>query len=81
MIVRSVASDLRWDYTAVGMPTHVAARMEQLAAPGSIVITSETLAQVASLVDVRTLGRVAVKGLADGIEAWELLGLRPTAAR
>jgi class 3 adenylate cyclase len=76
VIVRSVASDLRWDYTAVGMPTHVAARMEQLATPGSIVITAETLAQVEPLIDVRALGRMAVKGLADGVEAYEVLGLR-----
>ena len=76
VIVRSVASDLRWDYTAVGMPTHVAARMEQLATPGSIVITAETLAPVESLVDVRPLGRVVVKGLAEGVEAYEVLGLR-----
>jgi class 3 adenylate cyclase len=76
VIVRSVASDLRWDYTAVGMPTHVAARMEQLATSGSIVITAETLAQVESLVDVRPLGRVVVKGLAEGVDAYEVLGLR-----
>jgi len=74
VIVRSVASDLRWDYTAVGMPTHVAARMEQLAAPGSIVITAETLAQIEAGVDVRPLGRVVVKGLTDGVEAYEVLG-------
>jgi class 3 adenylate cyclase len=76
VIVRSVASDLRWDYTAVGMPTHVAARMEQLASPGSIVITADTLAQIESRVDVRPLGRVMVKGLADGVEAYEVLGPR-----
>src|SRR5262249_4414474 len=76
VIVRSVASDLRWDYTAVGIPTHVAARMEQLATPGSIVITAETLIQAEPVVDVRPLGRVAVKGLADGVEAYEVLGLR-----
>ena len=74
VIVRSVASDLRWDYTAVGMPTHIAARMEQLATPGSIVITAETLAQIGSQVDVRALGRVVVKGLAEGVEAYEVLG-------
>jgi class 3 adenylate cyclase len=77
VIVRSVASDLRWDYTAVGMPTHVAARMEQLAMPGSTIITAETLAHVEPLVDVRALGRVAVKGLAEGVEAYEVVGLRP----
>ena len=74
VIVRSVASDLRWDFTAVGMPTHVAARMEQLATPGSIVITAETLAQIGPQVDVRALGRVVVKGLAEGVEAYEVLG-------
>ena len=68
------ASDLRWDYTAVGMPTHVAARMEQLATPGSIVITAETLAQIEARVDVRPLGRVVVKGLTEGVEAYEVLG-------
>jgi len=73
VIVRSVASDLRWDYTAVGIPTHVAARMEQLATPGSIVITAETLAQIGSMVDVRPLGRVVVKGLTESVEAYEVV--------
>jgi class 3 adenylate cyclase len=58
------------------MPTHVAARMEQLATPGSIVITAETLAPIEPLVDVRPLGRVTVKGLAEGVDAYEVLGLR-----
>jgi class 3 adenylate cyclase len=76
VIVRAVASDLRWDYTAVGMPTHVAARMEQLAEPGSIVITAETLREVDQLVDVRPLGAVTVKGLTEGVDAYEVLRLR-----
>ena len=35
VVVRSIGSDLRMDYTAVGQTTHLAARMEQLATPGS----------------------------------------------
>src|SRR5215467_3657433 len=35
VVVRSVGSDLRMEYSAVGRTTHLAARMEQLAAPGS----------------------------------------------
>src|SRR5262249_44980933 len=35
VVVRSIGSALRMDYTAVGQTTHLAARMEQLAAPGS----------------------------------------------
>ena len=76
VIVRSVGSDLRWDYSAVGTSTHVAARMEQVASPGATVLTAETLALVEKEVSVRTLGRVVVKGLPDGLEAYELVGLR-----
>jgi class 3 adenylate cyclase len=77
VIVRAVGSDLRWDYTAVGMPTHVAARMEQVAAPGAVLVTGETLKLVEDEVDSRPLGRVVIKGVPEGLEAYELLGLRP----
>src|SRR5262245_56274200 len=39
VVVRSIGSDLKMDYTAVGQTTHLAARMEQLATPGSILVT------------------------------------------
>ena len=41
VVVRAIGSDLA--YTAVGQTTHLAARMEQMAKPGSILITTETL--------------------------------------
>jgi len=41
--VRAIGSDLHMDYTAVGQTTHLAARMEQMAKPVSILITTETL--------------------------------------
>src|SRR6266581_4383541 len=43
VVVRSVGSDLRMDYTAVGQTTHLAARMEQLAPPGTVRLTAETV--------------------------------------
>src|SRR5213075_3191550 len=43
VVVRAIGSDLHMDYTAVGQTTHLAARMEQLAMPGSILLTAETL--------------------------------------
>jgi class 3 adenylate cyclase len=76
VIVRAVGSDLRWDYTAVGMPTHIAARLEQVAAPDTILVTRETRALVAGEVESRPLGRVVVKGVPDGLEAYEIVGLR-----
>src|SRR5205823_6491518 len=43
VVVRSIGSDLHMDYTAVGQATHVAARMEQMARPGTALLTAQTL--------------------------------------
>jgi class 3 adenylate cyclase/tetratricopeptide (TPR) repeat protein len=74
VVVRSIGSDLRMDYTAVGQTTHLAARMEQLATPGTIRLTDHTLRLVEGFVQVRPLGPVAVRGLAEPIEVFELTG-------
>src|SRR5262245_23111958 len=74
VVVRAIGSDLRMDYTAVGQTVHLAARMEQLAAPGSIRITADTLQLAEGFVQVTSLGPVPVKGLADPIEVFELTG-------
>jgi class 3 adenylate cyclase len=81
VVVRAIASDLHMDYTAVGQTTHLAARMEQLANPDAIVITSETLALVEGYVEVKSLGAVPVKGLADPVEVYELTGAGPARTR
>jgi tetratricopeptide (TPR) repeat protein len=74
VVVRAIGSDLHMDYTAVGQTTHLAARMEQIADPGAIVITPETLALAEGYVDVKSLGPVPVKGLGEPIEVFELVG-------
>jgi class 3 adenylate cyclase len=63
VVVRSVGSDLRMDYTAVGQTTHLAARMEQMAMPGSILITAGTLRLAEGYVEVDPLGPVALDHL------------------
>jgi class 3 adenylate cyclase/predicted ATPase len=74
VVVRAVGSDLRMDYTAVGQTTHLAARMEQLADPGSILLTADTLALVEGQIEVKTLGAMPVKGVTEPVEAYEMLG-------
>jgi class 3 adenylate cyclase/predicted ATPase len=74
VVVRSIGSDLRMDYTAVGQTTHLAARMEQLATPGSVLLASDSLQLAEGYVQVRSLGPVQVKGLGDPIEVYELIG-------
>jgi class 3 adenylate cyclase/tetratricopeptide (TPR) repeat protein len=74
VVVRSVGSDLRMDYTAVGQTTHLAARMEQLAPPGASRLTAETLRLAEEFVQVRPLGPIPIKGLAAAVEVYELTG-------
>src|SRR3712207_1580403 len=68
VVVRAIGNDLHMDYSAIGATTHVAARMEQLATPGTIRLTPETLRLVEGLVQVQLLGPVVVKGLAEPVE-------------
>jgi len=81
VVVRAIGSDLHMDYTAVGQTTHLAARMEQLADPGAIVITPDTLALAEGYVEVKPLGPVSVKGLANPVEIYEVTGSGPARTR
>jgi DNA-binding SARP family transcriptional activator len=74
VVVRPIGSDLHMDYTAVGATTHLAARMEQLAKPGSILLTRATFELVDGYVTGKPLGPVAVKGLAAAVEVYEVTG-------
>jgi len=74
VVVRSIGSDLRMDYTAVGQTTNLAARMEQLAPPGGTRLTAETVRLAEGFVQVKPLGAIPVKGLAEPIDVFELVG-------
>ena len=81
VVVRAIGSDLRMDYTAVGQTTHLAARMEQLATPGAVLLTADTLRLAEGYVEVKPLGPVPVKGLEAPIEVYELTGAGPRRSR
>jgi class 3 adenylate cyclase/tetratricopeptide (TPR) repeat protein len=74
VVVRAIGSDLHMDYTAVGQTTHLAARMEQMATPGSILLAPATLQLAEGYVQVAARGPVAVKGLPDPVEIYALTG-------
>ena len=75
VVVRAIGSDLRMDYTAVGQTTHLAARMEQLAPPGTIRLTADTLRLAEGYIEVKPLGPVPVKGLETPVEVYEMTGV------
>jgi predicted ATPase/class 3 adenylate cyclase len=81
VVVRSIGNDLHMDYTAVGQTTHVAARMEQMAMPGSILLSPDTLALVEGYVLTRSLGPRPVKGLPAPLEVYEVTGVSPIRSR
>jgi class 3 adenylate cyclase len=81
VVVRAIGSDLHMDYTAVGQTTHLAARMEQMAKPGSALVTGDTLKLAEGYVQVKPLGAVAVKGLKTPAPVYELTGITPIRSR
>jgi len=81
VVVRSIGNDLHMDYTAVGQTTHLASRMEQLASPGTTLITGETLRLAEGYFKVKPLGPVPVKGLTEPIEVYEVTGAGPARTR
>ncbi len=81
VVVRAIGSDLHMDYTAVGQTTHLAARMEQMAKPGSALLTGDTLKLAEGYVQVKPLGAVPVKGRETPTPVYELTGSVPARSR
>ncbi len=72
VVVRAIGSDLHMDYTAVGETTHLAARMEQAARPGTVLIAPATFDLVEGFIAVKPLGPV---------EVYEVSGIGPARTR
>ena len=81
VVVGTIGGDLRMDYTAVGQTAHLAARMEQLATPGTIRLTVDTLRLAEGFIEVKSLGLVPVKGLEQPIDVYEVIGAAPRKSR
>jgi hypothetical protein len=50
-----------------GPTTHLAARMEQLATPGTVRLSAATLRLVEGLVQVKALGAIPIKGMTESM--------------
>jgi class 3 adenylate cyclase len=74
VVVGAIGNDLKMDYTAIGQTVHLASRMEQMAMPGSIMMTADTLQLAEGYVQVKSLGPVHVKGMNEPVEVHEVTG-------
>jgi adenylate cyclase len=70
--VGNFGSDLRMDYTIIGSEVNLAARLEQAAAPGGILISKETYALVQGEIAADEHEPVVAKGFADPLEAYSV---------
>jgi len=81
VVIKAIENDLSIDYRAVGATTHLASRMEQIALPGTIRLTRETLRLAEGLIDTEPLGRIAVKGISAPVDVYELKRMTPGGTR
>jgi class 3 adenylate cyclase/tetratricopeptide (TPR) repeat protein len=80
VVVGKIGDDLRMDYTAVGDTTNVAARLQQNARPGSVLVGGPTQRLIAGYFETLDLGELSVKGHAP-VHAFEVLRARGRKAR
>ncbi len=82
VVVRSIRKDdLHTDYVPVGHSTNLAARMEQLAAPGSILVTAYTHRLTDGYFAFKDLGKTQIKGVEEPLNIYEVLGVGPLRTR
>ena len=81
VMVGNIGSDLRYEYTALGDAVNVAARMQTAAEPSTIVITEMTRRLTGDTFDLADLGEIQVKGKAEPIQAYRVIGRKAAPAR
>jgi class 3 adenylate cyclase/tetratricopeptide (TPR) repeat protein len=81
VVVGRIGDDLRMDYTAVGDTTHLAARLQALAEPGSVLVSEATYRAVEGYVRAQGLGPLAVKGRSEPVRAFKITGRRRRRSR
>ena len=77
-MVRSIRKDdLQTDYVPVGHSTNLASRMENLAAPGSIVVSAHIYKLTEGYFEFKALGETPIKGISEPLPIYEALSVGP----
>jgi len=72
---------LHADYVPIGHSTNLAARMEQMATPGSILVTAYTHKLTEGYFAFKALGQTQIKGVEEPLDVFEVLGAGPLRTR
>src|SRR5262249_997155 len=82
VVLRSIRKDdLHTDYVPVGHSTNLAARMEQMATPGSILLHAYTHKLTEGYFAFKALGQTEIKGVEEPLNIYEVLGVGPLHTR
>ncbi len=76
----AIGLDARSDYAAIGIVTHMAARLSETAAPGEVLASQRVIAAVEGLFEMATAGDVALRGFARPVPAFRVLDVTGGAA-
>lgn len=79
--VGNFGSENRMDYTIIGGQVNIAARLEQAASPGEVLISHQTHALVSDFVVSEPYAELTVKGIAEPIKAYQVTGLKAPVAK
>jgi class 3 adenylate cyclase len=78
VVVRSIRTDdLHTDYVPIGHATNLAARLQSLANPGSIVVSESTFRLTDGFFAFNALGAAQIKGVSEPVPAYEVMGVGP----
>lgn len=81
VVVGSIGSDLHMEYLAIGDTVNLASRMQSAAEPNTILVSENTYKLATSLFDFEDRGEIEVKGKAEPIHVYRVLGARKGAVR
>ncbi len=82
VVLRSIhKDDLHAEYLPVGQSTSLAARMQALAAPGTIIVSETTYKLADGYFAFKPLGEVRIKGVSEAMKVYEAVGVGPLRTR
>jgi hypothetical protein len=82
VVVREIRTgEKHTEYLPIGHSTSVAARLQALAAPGSIAITEPVRKLVEGYFALKPMGPARIKGVSEPLEIYEVTGLGPLRTR